>query len=200
MGLGNPGKQYEGSRHNAGFECLEKLAFEFGVPFKKPFFSSFSFVRVSKETRPCLLIKPLTYMNRSGEIIPSIQRKWDITASSFVCVCDTLDLPPGSIRLKKGGGSAGHRGLSSVIQYLGSSDFLRVYIGIGRPKERERVAEYVLERPAEAEIDEFTKGISAAAEACMALTHNSREEVMGRYNRRLKEKDVSKETKKKDEG
>lgn len=189
MGLGNPGTHYEGTRHNAGFECLDKMASEFGVSFKKPFFSPFRYAKYVTALSDCFLIKPLTFMNRSGEIIPTIRRKWDFHPSCLVCICDTLDLPPGSIRIKQGGGSAGHRGLSSVIQYCESPDFLRVYIGIGRPGKKEKVAEYVLERPSPGEANDFFKGIALASGACIELIKTGPQEVMARYNRTLKKED-----------
>lgn len=132
-----------------------------------------------------ILIQPLTYVNNSGAVVryfvPALFSHTDI-----IVVCDNLDLPVGTIRIRKGGSSAGHKGLKSLINALDSSDFIRVYIGIGRPQEKEDVVEYVLSVPSEGEEYDLLRGaIHAAAEATLALSNGvSVEEVSRAYNRR----------------
>jgi peptidyl-tRNA hydrolase, PTH1 family len=183
-GLGNPGPKYQETRHNVGFLVLEELSHQFGFSWRKPFFSPFRFAKGKIEGHPLLLVEPLTYMNRSGEAFSSIFRRFSVGIENLVVVCDNLDLPPGEIRIKKGGSTAGHNGLKSIVACTGSSDFCRIYVGIGRP-EKESVVEHVLGIPDEAERRLLNQGISRAVEAarliCMGESLSS---VMNHFNRR----------------
>lgn len=141
--------------------------------------------KVTSGTHESLLVQPLTYMNRSGQIahhfIPGKYRVEDL-----VVVCDNLDLPPGMIRIRRGGSSAGHNGLKSLIEHLGSSDFVRIYVGIGRPNPPATVVEHVLQVPGdEQEREALRRGVALASEAVVALCAGaSVEEVARAYNRR----------------
>ena len=150
---------------------------------KKRCLRSYEQGRIGKDT---LLITPLTFMNNSGAIfryasIASYKSK------DIIVVCDTLDLPSGYIRIKKGGSSAGHNGLKSLMEYLDSPDFIRIYIGIGRPKAPQTVVEYVLSAPiGEQEQDSLHEGIEKATMAVTDLINNiPLEEVIRAYNRKV---------------
>jgi peptidyl-tRNA hydrolase, PTH1 family len=141
--------------------------------------------RIGVYTEPDLrlvLIQPLTYMNLSGRVLPHLGRRFDIASERTVVVCDNLDLPPGRIRLKRGGGTAGHNGLSSIIEHLGSKDFLRLYIGIGRPESRDVVA-HVLGIPDAGENEMHKTAIERAADAVLALRYEPTDQVMNEFNR-----------------
>jgi len=184
IGLGNPGTKYEHTRHNVGFLAVEKAAERAGISLKKSFGKKYSSAEGRYAGSKAVFIEPLTYMNNSGTVIASLRRKFQLTPEDVVVVCDNLDLPPGVVRVKQGGGTAGHNGLASIVQYLGTKDFLRVYIGIGRPQFRGDVVKYVLGVPAAEERSDLNAGIDRAAEALVELLADSPEKVMNEFNRR----------------
>ena len=145
VGLGNPGKKYEKHRHNIGFQTVDRLREDRGLPDWKEKFSGV-FSRGSAFGDDVMLLKPMTYMNVSGDSVQPAAAFVKVEPARVVVVHDELDLPFGDVRLKLGGGHAGHNGLRSIIARLGSPDFLRVRIGIGRPPPgfRGEVADYVL--------------------------------------------------------
>ncbi len=138
FGLGNPGAEYEGTRHNVGFKTIEKVAAQKLLKLRKRCFRLYK----RADGKNFTLIEPLTYMNNSGEIFPELVKDGE----EVVVVVDQMDLPPGKLRIKRGGGSAGHNGLKSIIANYGEN-FIRIYIGIGRPEEGVSVPDYVLSRP-----------------------------------------------------
>ena len=138
FGLGNPGTKYEGTRHNAGVETLLKMAAYYQVSLKRRCFSSFSSATIGDEVK---LVFPLTYMNESGKVVPKTVNEGD----EVIVISDQMDLPCGKIRLKKGGSSAGHNGLKSMLSFL-PNNFTRMYIGVGRPKEGVSVPDHVLSK------------------------------------------------------
>ena len=137
FGLGNPGSKYDGTRHNVGFLTLDKVAALENVKLRKRCFSLYRLAHIESHT----LVQPLTYMNNSGSIIPSLIPEGE----KLMVVVDQMDLPCGKIRIRARGGSAGHNGLKSIIENYGE-DFIRVYIGIGRPEEGVSVVDHVLTR------------------------------------------------------
>ena len=182
VGLGNPGAKYEKTRHNVGFLSVEAAAEILQIRLRKPLFRQYEIGKAAVSDRRCVLVKPLTYMNRSGVILPKLMSSFRITAESLVVICDTMDLQPGTVRVRRGGGTAGHRGIASVQQEIGSSDFLRVYIGIGRPEAEVPVVDHVLGAfPDEAAM---RWGIRRAGEAALALMHEPLERVMNEFNRK----------------
>lgn len=160
FGLGNPGANYSGTRHNVGFDTVELIAREKGVKLRKPLLKNYRKARFGS----LVLIEPLTYMNNSGLAVAGNVPDGE----SLVVIVDQMDLPPGRIRIRRGGSSAGHNGLKSMIEHYGPG-FLRVYIGIGHPAEGSDGAEHVLscftgdERPL---IDQAEK---KAAEAVLRI-------------------------------
>lgn len=149
VGLGNPGKKYENNRHNVGFMVLERLSQAHGLPaFKDKFRAVWTRGEISAAgvRSPVALLAPQTYMNLSGESVQPAAAFLKVAPPSIIVVHDELDLPWGEVRLKVGGGHAGHNGLRSIIQRLGTPEFVRVRVGIGRPPPgfRGDVADYVL--------------------------------------------------------
>jgi PTH1 family peptidyl-tRNA hydrolase len=180
VGLGNPGPRYLATRHNVGFRVVQLAARELGIRLRRPWFRGYRLGQAAPEGRRVRLVQPLTYMNRAGAILPSL-RPLDGEGSLLV-VCDTLDLPPGQCRLRRGGSSAGHKGLVSIIAELGRSDFMRLYVGIGRPSRQEQVVDYVLGCPDGPEAQALEQGERRAAEGVLALLHEDPEKVMNALN------------------
>jgi PTH1 family peptidyl-tRNA hydrolase len=185
VGLGNPGPRFEGTRHNVGFAVVEETAARLDVSLRKPLFARYRLARTasSSEDDRLVLAEPLTYMNRSGDALPGILRRAGVETDSAVVVCDNLDLPAGRLRMKRAGGTAGHRGLASIVDALGHGNFLRLYIGIGRPEEGDVIA-HVLGSPPEAERELYDAAISRAADAVLSLRQQPPEQVMNELNRR----------------
>lgn len=184
IGLGNPGKKYEGTRHNVGFEAVELFAERAGIPLSKGLGKKYRAGEGRCCDRKAVCIEPYTFMNRSGDVVPVIIRKFQATADNIVVVCDNLDLAPGMCRIKRGGGNAGHNGLSSLIRAYGTADFLRVYIGIGRPQHKSAVVSHVLAAPKGEEREKLDEGIRSAAEAIYRLFEEPLQRVMNEFNRK----------------
>jgi PTH1 family peptidyl-tRNA hydrolase len=151
VGLGNPGRDYEGTRHNAGFCFVERLAAAHGGHFhlEAKFFGELC--RVHVHGQDLRLLKPTTFMNHSGRSIAAVARYFDIPVGRVLLAYDELDLPPGQLKLKCGGGHAGHNGMRDTLAQLGNQDFWRLRIGIGHPGSKEQVIGYVLSRPSQAD-------------------------------------------------
>jgi len=161
---------------------VELLAARLGFRWRRPLFRRF-LVACGRGGPPLLLVKPLTYMNRSGEIFPALWALTEGGLESLLVVCDTLDLPPGQCRLRRRGSSAGHRGLASLIDRLGGGNFMRLYIGIGRPAGgQEAVVAYVLSRPEGREAELLARAAAEAAEAILRLADEGPEKVMNALN------------------
>ena len=143
VGLGNPGNEYEDNRHNLGFWFVDRLARDLKVPLvaQGKFFG-----RVARDGDRWLL-QPTTFMNHSGQAVAALARFYKIEAQEVLVVHDELDLSPGGIRLKQGGGNGGHNGLKDIQSHLASPDFWRLRLGIGHPGERNEVINYVLKAP-----------------------------------------------------
>jgi PTH1 family peptidyl-tRNA hydrolase len=183
VGLGNPGAEYAATRHNLGFLVVDELAARAGSPaFRKKFNGEISDARVGGES--ATLLKPLTYMNESGRSVQAAVAFYKIPLASVLVVHDELDVPFAEVRLKLGGGDAGNRGVRSIIAQLGSGDFMRLRVGIGRPPPgfRGSAADFVLQGFAPAERAELAALVARAADtaelvasrglaAAMNLTH-----------------------------
>ncbi len=145
VGLGNPGKEYVAHRHNVGFMAIDALADEVRAdPFREKFSGVYAKAEIAGQ--PAILLKPMTYMNESGRSVQPAMAFFKVAPSSLIVLHDELDLPFGTVRLKVGGGHAGHNGLRSLISHCGTGNFGRVRLGIGRPPAgyRGEVADYVL--------------------------------------------------------
>ena len=184
IGLGNPGPDYEGTRHNVGAATVALLAARHGER-----------LRSGREHALCgearvgghrmALAFPQTYMNDSGRSAVALVRRYGIEdLAQLIIVHDELDLPVGRLQVKQGGGIAGHNGLRSLREHLHSTDFLRVRIGVGRPPGSQEGADYVLRRPSKAERVELDVVIAEAADAVEAVLADGAAEAMSRYNRK----------------
>ncbi len=144
VGLGNPGAEYEDTRHNAGFWLCERLAARLGADLRR----ETRFHGIAGRTHGQVwLLMPQTYMNRSGQAVAALARFYRIPPAEMLVLHDELDLPPGALRLKFGGGLGGHNGLKDIAAHLGTQDFWRLRIGVGHPGDRNQVVDYVLKKP-----------------------------------------------------
>ncbi|MEW5323401.1 aminoacyl-tRNA hydrolase [Geobacillus thermoleovorans] len=181
VGLGNPGKEYEQTRHNVGFFVIDELAKRWNVSLKTAKFRGlFGMASVSGEK--VALCKPLTYMNLSGECVRPLMDYYDISVDDVIVIYDDLDLPPGKIRLRLKGSSGGHNGVKSLIQHLGTEQFKRIRIGIGRPTGGQPVTDYVLGRFTEEEKPAVDKAVLRAADACEQAVTAPFIQVMNAFN------------------
>ncbi len=145
VGLGNPGSKYSETRHNAGFWFLNRLANSYNIEFKSESKFSGELVKIEVSGRDVLLLKPSTFMNLSGRSATAVANYFKINVEQILVVHDELDLPPGTIRLKQGGGHGGHNGLRDLCNHLGK-EFWRLRVGIGHPGHKDAVVSYVLKR------------------------------------------------------
>ena len=182
VGLGNPGPEYEQTRHNVGFWLVDRIAAEQGAAFRSEGKLLGMLCRLDVGGVDLRLFKPLTFMNRSGQAVSSVVRYFQIPMESMLVVHDELDLPAGSVRLKQGGGHAGHNGLRDVIAALGSPDFWRLRVGIGHPGDRNRVVDYVLSRASRAEEDAILDGLEVAAGSLKELVGGEHQRAMNRLH------------------
>lgn len=162
VGLGNPGEEYRRTRHNAGFWWVDALAAHAGASFRRESRFLGEVARIADAKGECWLLKPGVYMNRSGEAVAAMAQFYKIPAAALVVAHDELDLPPGTARLKQGGGHGGHNGLRDILSHLGSADFLRLRLGIGHPGDKTQVVNYVLKAPPAAERDQIEASVQAA--------------------------------------
>jgi PTH1 family peptidyl-tRNA hydrolase len=179
-GLGNPGREYERNRHNVGWMVVDELAHRHGGSFRGKFSGQFAEVRAGE--RRLGLLRPETYMNESGRSIAAAARFYKVDPASLVVVHDDVDLAPGRLQARRGGGLGGHNGLRSIAQALGTQDFLRLRIGVGRPERGDRrpVADYVL-----SDFDELTdvdELVSRSADAVESLAAEGVEATQQRFN------------------
>lgn len=182
VGLGNPGPEYAGTRHNAGFMVIDRLLAGFPAGrFEERHTASSSVWAGKFRGRALLLQKPLTFMNLSGEAVALLARRSGIQPESILVISDDLDLPVGRLRLRNGGADGGHNGLKSIIAELGSSSFRRLRIGIGRPKPEETV-DYVLSKFEGEEERRFEASLAAAAEAVRTVLTGGMARAMNRFN------------------
>jgi peptidyl-tRNA hydrolase, PTH1 family len=169
IGLGNPGPQYAKTRHNIGFMVADLLADRLGATFKVHKRSGAEIVTGTLGHRPVVLAKPRTYMNESGRHVGPLAKFYSVSPADVIVIHDELDIDFGRIRLKLGGGEGGHNGLRSVVNALGTKDFQRVRIGIGRPPGRKDPAAFVLELFTAAERKEVPAILEQAADATELL-------------------------------
>ena len=147
VGLGNPGSRYESTRHNAGFWFADRLAGRLGGSFRPARRFSLDACEAGTPAGRIRIVKPQTFMNRSGQAVGAIAEYFRIPPAAVLVVHDELDLPPGTVRLKEGGGHGGHNGLRDIVAHLGTNGFVRVRLGIGRPTHGLDAVDYVLQRP-----------------------------------------------------
>lgn len=184
VGLSNPGPDFEGTRHNVGSDAVQVLSRRCGTGRLRPEKGQRAVIEeVRIGTARVALAVPNTYMNESGAAVRPLMRRFGIDdPSRLVVLHDELDLPPGRIRVKLGGGLAGHKGLQSIRDHLHTVDFVRVRIGIGKPPGRQSGADYVLRRPGKAERALLDGAVEAAADAVEIVVTEGVEAAMNRCN------------------
>jgi PTH1 family peptidyl-tRNA hydrolase len=183
VGLGNPGDEFRHTRHNVGADVVAMLATRHGARLRKGKEHALADeVRIG-DKRVALAI-PLTYMNDSGQAVAALARRYGVDAARVVIVHDELDLPPAALKVKEGGGLAGHNGLRSIKQHLHSDEFLRVRIGVGKPVNKERGADHVLNRFSKRERSEIDVTLEDAADAVELIATDGVAVAMNRYNTR----------------
>lgn len=189
VGLGNPGRRYANNRHNVGFQCLEQLAQEHALAFEKRQ-SSGLLALGPVQGRSAILLKPQTFMNESGESVAPISRFYRVPLERILVIYDELDLPVGSLRLRPKGGSGGHKGMRSIIGQLGSQDFARLRVGIGRPPGRMDPADYVLQNFDADELPAIESVRDAACRAAECWLTEGVDNAMSLFNKDVIEQDL----------
>lgn len=181
VGLGNPGREYELTRHNIGFMAIDELAKRWNISLNEQKFKGVfgaGFVNGEK----VILLKPLTYMNLSGESIRPLMDYYKIDVEDFVVMYDDLDIPVGKLRLRMKGSAGGHNGVKSTISHLGTQEFQRIRMGIDRPKNGMKVVDYVLGRFTSEEIPDVNHSIEKAADACEEWLNKPFLQIMNTFN------------------
>jgi PTH1 family peptidyl-tRNA hydrolase len=180
-GLGNPGREYRQNRHNVGFMVANRVSEQFNIPMDKVKSKSL-FGKGKFAGKEVLVVKPQTFMNLSGQALSTLVRFYKVDLSNMIVVHDDIDLPFGSLRIRASGGSAGQKGLESIIASLGTNEFPRLRVGIGRPPGRMQAADYVLQDFSEREMEELEFIKDAAVEAVQTFITAGIREAMNKFN------------------
>ena len=181
VGLGNPGDEYADTRHNAGFKVVDLLADELRVNYWKSEGGALT-GKAKRGDEELVLAKPQSFMNLSGGPVKALCKQYGVEPDHLIVIHDELDIDPGTIRVKFGGGHAGHNGLRSICDKLGTRDWARIRCGIGRPPGRMDVADFVLQVPRKEAADDFAQAINLAAEAALFLVDNGLEKTQQKFN------------------
>lgn len=181
VGLGNPGKQYEHTRHNIGFEVIDALSERLHISLNQAKFKGVYGTGLV-DGEKVFLLKPLTYMNLSGESIIAIMDYFQIELDELVVIYDDLDLPVGRIRLRQKGSAGGHNGIKSTIYHLGTQEFNRIRVGINRPTNGMAISDYVLGRFADSEQEMVREAIDKSTDACEEWIKKPFLQVMNTFN------------------
>jgi PTH1 family peptidyl-tRNA hydrolase len=194
VGLGNPGRKYEATRHNAGFWWIERLARAAHGEFRHEARFHGDVAKVATPGGELWLLKPATFMNQSGRAVAALAGFYKLAPGQLLIVHDELDLPPGTVRLKNGGGTGGHNGLNDIAAQLGTKDFWRLRIGIGHPRNQtateQEVLDYVLHKPGAADHAAIDDAISRGLEVWSLIAEDKLEAAM----LKLHTKEVKRET------
>jgi PTH1 family peptidyl-tRNA hydrolase len=183
IGLGNPGRKYERTRHNAGFMAVDELARRLRFDLSAEKYHAF----IGKgriDSEEALLVKPQTFMNESGRSVGAALRYTTAVIADLIVVHDELDLPLGTVRVKTGGGHGGHNGLRSIIDHLGSPEFIRVRVGVGRPAPGFDPADYVLSSFLPGEQQTAAEAMATAADAVQAIVRDGIIKAMNAFNKK----------------
>jgi PTH1 family peptidyl-tRNA hydrolase len=180
-GLGNPGADFRNTRHNVGFMALDHLASRLGVKFSR-YEHKALIVKTDHEDLRLLLVKPQTFMNLSGQSVGALVRYYKVPLENLMIAYDEIDLPFGVLRLRPGGGSAGHKGMKSIIEKLGSQEFPRLRIGVGRPQSRKGAADHVLNSFSAYEKKVLDNTLETCADAILTFIDSGLESAMNQFN------------------
>ncbi len=185
-GLGNPGKEYEKTRHNSGFMAIDLLAEKLNVSVASVKWNALTeIVRIGGQ--PVLLMKPLTYMNESGNAVIQAVNYYHIDPSDVLIIHDDMDLPVGSVRIRKKGSSGGQKGMKSIISHMGTDEISRIRIGVGHSSRsgHEAVPDWVLSAVPKLQQEDFQQSLKTASEAAYAWANEPIETVMSKYNTKV---------------
>lgn len=180
IGLGNPGKEYENTRHNTGFMVLDRLSEKLNIEMTQNKFKGL-YGKSKYKGEDVILLKPQTYMNLSGESVRQVMDFFKINQEDILVIYDDLDMPVGKLRLRQSGSAGGHNGIKNIIAHLNSQDFKRIRVGIDRHKYM-NVADYVLSRFSKVESEAIEQGIENAANAVLDYLDNDFNHAMNYYN------------------
>lgn len=181
IGLGNPGKQYENTRHNIGFNVIDALADKWNAPLNQSKFNGMYAV-VHRPEGKVILLKPLTYMNLSGECVRPLMDYYDIEVEDILVIYDDLDLEAGKLRLREKGSAGGHNGIKSLIQHLGTQQFNRIRVGVSRPPTGMKVSDYVLSKFSKEEQPIMEDAVKKSVDAVEASLSKKFLDVMSQFN------------------
>ena len=181
IGLGNPEEEYSKTRHNMGFNAINKIADQYGIKVNKSKFQGL-YESAIIEGKKVMLIKPQTYMNLSGECIKQFVDFYKIPNEDILVIYDDMDIEPGKIKIRKKGGAGGHNGMKSIIKMLGTEEFARIRTGIGRPKHNGDDINYVIGAIPEEEIPKLQEGVEKAKEAVIEILKNGIDSAMNKLN------------------
>lgn len=181
IGLGNPGKPYENTRHNIGFEVIDALAEKWGAPLNQSKFNGV-YASVHRPEGKVILLKPLTYMNLSGESVRPLMDYFNIDIEDIVVIYDDLDLDIGKLRLRAKGSAGGHNGIKSLIQHLGTQEFNRIRVGVSRPPAGMKVADYVLSRFSKEDAPIVSDAVKKSCDAVEVSLTKPFLDVMNQFN------------------
>ena len=181
IGLGNPGHEYRDSRHNVGFMLVDRIAVRIDARGMKVQSKAITTTAIY-EDRKLILAKPQTYMNLSGQSVQGLIHFYKLTLTNVLIAYDDLDIPFGTIRIRPGGGPGGQRGMASTIEHIGTNDFPRLRIGIGRPPGKMDPAAYILQDFTRAEIKSLSEILDRAADAALEFVVNGLDRAMNKYN------------------
>ena len=183
VGLGNPGEKYLGTRHNLGYEVVEKLAGDGSASLDISKSDRSRLAAIQYAGRRVILACPTTFMNLSGEAVSALIRRNGVNdVGRLIVVHDELDLEPGRVKVKRGGSTAGHNGLKSIRQHVGSDDFVRVRIGVGKPPDPRNGRNWVLKRPTQEDRSKLDVAVSVGVEAIETIVADGVEQAMNKIN------------------
>jgi len=182
IGLGNPGKQYQSTKHNVGFRVVDRFAGKKGIKLKKRRLGKIQVGEGRIGAQRVVIAKPRAYMNRSGSVVKKLIKELEIPLDHLVVVHDDLDLECGRMKIKEGGGHGGHKGVRSIIEQIGSPDFLRVKVGIDKPQRPDEGADYVLSPFDNEQLPLVEESIAQASEAIEAIIVSGKDLAMNTYN------------------
>ena len=189
IGLGNPGREYNWTRHNIGFEVVGKLAYDNDINMNKEKYKAIvGEGRIGNEK--VLLIQPLTYMNLSGDSVREFVNFYKLSPEQLIVIYDDISLSPGQIRIRKKGSAGGHNGIKNIIAHLGTQVFPRIKVGVGEKPKKYDLADYVLSHFTKAERKEMEEGYQKAIQAVEKILAGEMEAAMNEFNRKVKPKEA----------
>lgn len=181
VGLGNPGKEYENTRHNMGFKVLNKLSKKYNIPITKSKFNG-KYGTGIIENEKVILLEPQTYMNLSGEAIKPMLDFYKVDYSNLLVIYDDIDVEPGKVKIRTKGGPGTHNGMKSVVKEIGTEEFPRIRVGIGRPIHKDDEINYVIGAIPEEDLKRLDEGIEKAQKAVEEILRNGVDSAMNKYN------------------